>query len=112
MSNMNIPEYLIQYLIIAVILVIILLVVFKLTSKNFGEEMNKLVMYLGGRDNIIDCEVTKSRLKVTLKDVTKANKEGIQKLGANGIVEIDNQLKIVFDKNSRQLKKYIRNMKI
>ena len=31
----------------------------------------------------------------------------IQKLGAKGIVEIDNQLKIIFGKNARQLKKYI-----
>ena len=34
-----------------------------------------------------------SRFKVTLKDISKANKEGIQKLGAKGIVEIDNQLR-------------------
>ena len=37
----------------------------------------------------------------------KANKEGIQKLGAKGIVEIDNQLKIIFGKDAKQLKKYI-----
>lgn len=48
-----------------------------------------------------------SRLKVILKDVSLANKDGIQKLGAKGIVEIDNQLKIIFDKNAKQLKKYI-----
>ena len=48
-----------------------------------------------------------SRLKVILKDVTLANKDRIQKLGAKGIVEIDNQLKIIFDKNAKQLKKYI-----
>ena len=48
-----------------------------------------------------------SRFKVILKDVSKANKDGIQKLGAKGIVEIDNQLKIVFGINAKQLKKYI-----
>ena len=95
---------------IGIALVIVLLVVLKLNSKNFDNEMNKLVTYLGGKDNIIDCEVTKSRLKVTLKDPEKANKDAIQKLGAKGIVEIDNQLKIIYDKNSRALKKYIRSM--
>ena len=99
-----------EYLIIAVVLIIIALVAFKVTRKNFDEEMNKLVKYLGGKDNIIDCEMSMSRFKVTLKDVSKANKDGIQKLGAKGIVEIDNQLKIIFDKNSRALKKYIRDM--
>lgn len=99
-----------EYLIIAVILVIIALVAFKVTRKDFDEEMNKLVKFLGGKDNIIDCEMSKSRFKVTLKDVSLADKDGIQKLGAKGIVEIDNQLKIIFDKNSRQLKKYIKDM--
>ena len=99
-----------EYIIIGIALVIVLLVVLKLNSKNFDNEMNKLVTYLGGKDNIIDCEVTKSRLKVTLKDPEKASKEALQKIGAKGIVEIDNQLKIIYDKNSRTLKKYIRNM--
>jgi PTS system glucose-specific IIC component len=101
----------IQYIIIAFALLIICLVAFKLTRKDFSEEMNKLVTYLGGKDNILDCELSKSRFKVTLKDVSKANKEGIQKLGAKGIVEIDNHLKIIFDKNSRALKKYIKDMR-
>ena len=52
-----------------------------------------------------------SRFKVTLKDVTKANKEGIQKLGAKGIVEIDNTLKIILGKESKQFKKYLDELK-
>jgi len=52
-----------------------------------------------------------SRFKVTLKDVTKVDKEGIQKLGAKGIVEIDNQLKIIFGPEARTLKKYISEIK-
>ena len=100
-----------EYLIIIAVLIIIALVAFKVTRKDFDEEMNKLIQYLGGKDNIIDCEMNMSRFKVTLKDVSKANKEGIQKLGAKGIVEIDNQLKIVFDKNARALKKYIKDLR-
>ena len=52
-----------------------------------------------------------SRFKVTLKDVSKANKDGILKLGAKGVVEIDDQLKIIFEKNAKQLKKYIDEIK-
>ena len=99
-----------EYIIIVLVLLIFALVAYKVTRKDFDEEMNKLVKYLGGKENIIDCEVSLSRFKVTLKDVNKANKEGIQRLGAKGIVEIDNQLKIIFDKNSRTLKKYIKDM--
>ncbi len=101
----------IQYVIIFAILIIISLVVVKLNKKNFTYEVNKLVQYLGGKDNILDTEVHMSRLIVTLKDVTLANKEAIQKLGASGIVEIENQLKIVYKQNARTLKKYISEMK-
>ena len=97
----------IEYIIIAVILLIISLVIVKLSKRDFKVEANKLIIYLGGKDNIINAECNMSRLKVILKDVSLANKDGIQKLGAKGIVEIDNQLKIIFDKNAKQLKKYI-----
>ena len=97
----------IQYGIIAILLIIISLVIVKLSKKNFNIEANKLITYLGGKDNIVNAECNMSRFKVILKDVSKANKEGIQKLGAKGIVEIDNQLKIIFGKNAKQLKKYI-----
>ena len=44
---------------------------------------------------------------VILRDVSLADKDAIQKLGAKGIVEIDNQLKIIYSKDAKQLKKYI-----
>ena len=50
-------------------------------------------------------------LKVILKNIEIVDKEGIQKLGAKGIVEIDNQLKIIFGPNSKQLKKYLSDLK-
>ena len=94
-----------QYLIIIVILLIILLAILKATKKDANLDFNKLVELLGGKDNIISTETNLSRFKVILKDVSKANKEGIQKLGAKGIVEIDNQLKIILGPDSKQLKK-------
>ena len=96
-----------QYIIILAVLILISLVIIKLNKKNFKLEINKLVGYLGGKDNILDSEVNMSRFKVTLKDVSKVDKDAIQKLGAQGIVEIDNQLKIIFGPDARQLKKYI-----
>ena len=101
----------VQYIIIGLVLLVILLAVIKANRKDASMDLNKLVEYLGGKENIIKTEVEMSRFKVTLKDVSKANKEGIQKLGAKGIVEIDNQLKIILDKDSKQLKKYIDELK-
>ena len=99
-----------QYVLILVILIVISLVIVKIRKEDFHIEINKLIQYLGGKDNIIDVQMNLSRLKVTVKDTTLVNKEGIQKLGAKGIVEIDNQLKIVFDKDAVKLKKCIEDL--
>ena len=100
----------IQYVIILLVLLIISLIVIKLHSKDFSSEVNKLIKYLGGKDNIINAECNMSRFKVILKDTSKVDKNGIQKLGAKGIVEIDNQLKIIFGKDAKQLKEYIKDI--
>ncbi len=100
-----------EYIVIAIILLIVLLVVLKTGKKDINLELKKLVEYLGGKDNIVSTEINLSRFKVTLKDVSLANKEGINKLGAKGIVEIGNDLKIILGPESKDLKKYIDDLK-
>ena len=100
-----------QYGIVIIILLIVAFAIIKSNKKDLKLELNKLVDLLGGKDNILETEVEMSRFKVTLKDITKANKEGIIKLGAQGVVEIDDQLKIIFGSNAKQLKKYIDELK-
>ena len=101
----------IEYIIIIAVFIVILLAVLKSTKKDAHIELNKLVECLGGKDNILKTEYSLSRFKVTLKDITLANKDAIQKLGAKGIVEIDNTLKIILGSESKQLKKYIDSLK-
>ncbi|MGN1311780.1 MAG: PTS transporter subunit EIIB [Bacilli bacterium] len=100
-----------QYIIIIGVLLIIALAIVKMNKKNIKLEFNKLVEFLGGKENILDTEAEMSRFKVTLKDITKANKEGILKLGAKGVVEIDDQLKIIIGSDAKKLKKYIDELK-
>ena len=100
-----------QSIIIITFLLIVALALVKGNKKDFKIELNKLVDYLGGKENIIDTEVNMSRFKVTLKDISKVNKDAIIKLGAKGVVEIDNQLKIILGSNAKQLKKYIDELK-
>ena len=101
----------IEYIIIIVVILIILLAILKLNKKDIKLDMNKLVEYLGGKDNIISSEVNLSRFIVSVKNVDRVDKEAIISLGAKGIVELDNQLKIILGPNSKQLKKYIDDMK-
>ena len=100
-----------KYIIIGVVLLIILFAILKSMKKDAHLEVNKLIEYLGGMDNIVDKQVNLSRFIVTLRDVKLANKEEIQRLGAKGIVEIDNQLKIILGPNSKTLKRYIDELK-
>ncbi len=100
-----------QYVLIFAIMVVIAIAVIRSKRRDFKLEANKLVELLGGKDNIEKYEFNKSRFVVDLKDVTLANKEGIQKLGAQGIVEIDNQLKIILGDDAKQIKKYIKELK-
>lgn len=99
-----------RYVIIFVVLAIIAIVVIKSGKKDFKIEANKLVELLGGKKNIVSIDASMSRFKAILNDVSLANKEGIKKLGAKGIVEIDNQLKIVFDSDAVKLKKCIEEL--
>lgn len=104
-------ENLWQYIVIIIIMILIAIAIIKTKQKDFKLDANKLVSYLGGKENIVNYEVNKSRFIVTLNDVSIVNKEGIQKMGAQGIVEIDNQLKIILGENAKQLKKYIDDLK-
>lgn len=100
-----------QYVIIIIILLLIAIAITKATGKDAKIEVNKLVDYLGGKKNIVNYEANKSRFMVTLYDISLVNKEGIQKMGAQGMVEIDNQLKIILGDQAETLKKYIDELK-
>lgn len=101
----------IEYILIVIILIIIAIAIIRSKKKDFKIETNKLISYLGGKDNIINYEFNKSRFVVNLKDVEIVNKEAIQKMGAQGIVEVDNQLKIILGEEFSQIKKYIKELK-
>ena len=100
-----------QYIIIIVVLLVIAFAILKAKNKDFKLEANKLIEYLGGTANIISYEVNNSRFVVNLHNIDLVNKEAIQKMGAQGIVEIDNQLKIIFGDDAKQLKKNIDDLK-
>lgn len=101
----------IQYIIIIIVTIIIAVAIMKSKTKDFKLEANKLIDCLGGKNNIVKYEVNQSRFIVELKNVEIVNKDGIQKMGAKGIVEIDNQLKIILGDNAGPIKKYIDTLK-
>ena len=87
------------------------LAILKATKKRCPSRDEQIVRISWGKRKLIRTETNLSRFKVEVKDVSKVDKEAIQKLGAKGIVEIDNQLKIILGSESKQLKKYIDDLK-
>ena len=102
---------LLQYGLIIVIMIVIGIAIIKSKKKDFNIEINKLVTYLGGKDNILNYESNKSRFTVEVRDTSLVNKEAIQKMGARGVVEIDNELKIILGENADKIKKYVDELK-
>lgn len=101
----------VEYIIIIIVLIVIAIAINKTKKKDYKIEVNKLINCLGGKDNIVSYEVNNSRFTVTLKDISLANKTAIAKMGAQGIVEIDNQLKIILGKEAERLKEQIDALK-
>ena len=58
-----------EYLLIIVVCLVIAIAITRSKKKDFKLEANKLIMLLGGKDNVIDYEFNKSRFIVNLKDV-------------------------------------------
>jgi len=100
---------------VVAILIIVLLVVLRKRNQVVTHEIrvqksNKMIELLGGFDNIVNYEFRGSRFKVELKDLTLANKEEIQALGANGIMEVNNTLQIILGSESKKLKDIIEEL--
>ncbi len=100
-----------DYLIIIAVLILISIIVVKINKKDFALKINKLINYLGGKDNILEVNENLSRLNVKVKDPSLVDKDSIQGLGAKGIVEIENEFKIIMGPNSKKLKRYIKDLK-
>ena len=101
----------IEYLIILVALILISIIVIKINKKDFTIKINKLINCLGGKSNILEVNNNLSRLNIKVKDPSIVDKDGITKLGAKGIVEVDNEFKIILGPNSKKLKMYIKDLK-
>ena len=103
--------YYYDYLIIAAVLILISIIVIRINKKDFSIKINKLVMAFGGKENVISVKENMSRVNVVVKDPSVVDKDIITKLGAKGIVEVDNEFKIILGPGSKKLTKLIKDLK-
>ncbi len=59
-------------------------------------DVNKLIEYLGNKENILTVDASLSSLKVGVKEKEKVNQEEIKKLGSKGIMISGLKVSIVF----------------
>ncbi len=65
-------------------------------SEKIPFDINELIEYLGGRENILTVEASLSSVKVGVKEKTKVNQEAIKKLGSKGIMISGLKVSMVF----------------
>jgi PTS system glucose-specific IIC component len=73
-------------------------------SVSAGSFELQLVRAFGGRSNIASLDACITRLRVALKDVTKASPEKLKALGAAGVVVVGDGVQAIFGTQSENLK--------
>ncbi len=72
-------------------------------GESSGLDIDKLIGYLGGKENIQSVEGTLSKLNVVLKNTKAADIEALKAMGATGIVQNQNKLTVIFGKLSETI---------
>lgn len=65
-------------------------------NKNNESKSEKIIEYLGGKENIVSVSACATRLRVTLKDISTLNKENFKNIGSKGEVFQNKNVQIIF----------------
>ena len=105
------PKILILCIIIGVVLLVGILVTIILVRKNakknkakreFDDASNLIIDALGGIENIVNCDVSMSRLNVVLKDYKIVDSQQLTDAGVSGTVKTSKKLTLVVGKQFSQ----------
>ena len=80
----------------------------KIESKSsLKEEAQLIIEALGGQDNIEDVDACITRLRVSVKDVSKVNKSELKKIGATDVLEVGGGVQAIYGAKAILYKNYI-----
>lgn len=80
----------------------------KIETKNSIYDLSVLVLEsLGGKENIEDCDACITRLRVSVKDVNKVDKQKIKDLGATAVFDVNGGVQAVFGAKADLIKNNI-----
>lgn len=72
----------------------------------------KVLEAFGGKDNIVDLDACITRLRVTVKEISRVDKELLKQLGSAGFMEVGNNIQAIFGPMSDILKTQIHDIVI
>lgn len=61
-----------------------------------AEDAKKIIIALGGPDNIEDVDACITRLRVAVKDTTKVDRDLFKQLGSAGVLDVDGGIQAIF----------------
>lgn len=70
------------------------------TKASIGETAVKVLEALGGPDNIEDVDACITRLRVSVKEIDKVNKDALKQLGATAVFEVKGGIQAIFGAKS------------
>jgi len=69
-----------------------------------GVLLDRLMVFFGGRDNIVQVDACLTRLRVTVKSLSAVDNEGLQQAGALGVVILGHEVHAIFGTQSDRLR--------
>lgn len=80
----------------------------KLKEVKGSEKAKRVLNAIGGKDNIEVLDACITRLRLTLKDTSKVDKEALKALGAAGVLEAGNNVQAIFGTEAEKIKDSIK----
>ncbi|ATZ95227.1 MULTISPECIES: PTS transporter subunit EIIB [Dickeya] len=76
-------------------------------SDDDKQQIQRLLRLFGGRDNIEQVDACITRLRVTVKNLSLVDSQGLQQEGALGVIILGQQVHAIFGKQSDALRKLL-----
>lgn len=80
------------------------------TAEELNELPRSILAALGGHENITHLDACITRLRVSVNDIGKVDKDRLKGLGAAGVLEVGNNIQAIFGPKSDQLKDQIKKV--
>jgi len=75
-----------------------------------GNLAQQVLEALGGKDNLANLDACITRLRISVNDVGKVDKNRLKQLGASGVLEMGNHLQVIFGPKSDLIKEQMKRI--